>query len=46
MFEPDQHRLLPAYAFAGAALYLLPMLLIYIYFQDDILLGVQLSELK
>ena len=33
-------------AFAGAALYLLPMLLIYIYFQDDILLGVQLSELK
>lgn len=35
-----------AVAFAGAALYLLPMLLIYIYFQDDILLGVQLSELK
>lgn len=33
-------------AFAGAALYLLPMLLVYIYFQDDILLGVQLSELK
>ena len=33
-------------AFAGAALYLLPMLLIYMYFQDDILLGVQLSELK
>ena len=31
---------------AGATLYLLPMLLIYIYFQDDILLGVQLSELK
>ncbi len=33
-------------AFAGAALYLLPMLLVYMYFQDDILLGVQLSELK
>lgn len=33
-------------AFAGAALYLLPMLLVYLYFQDDILLGVQLSELK
>ena len=33
-------------AFAVAALYLLPMLLIYLYFQDDILLGVQLSELK
>lgn len=33
-------------AFAGAALYLLPMLLVYIYFQNDILLGVQLSELK
>ena len=35
-----------AVAFAGAALYLLPMLLVYLYFQDDILLGVQLSELK
>ena len=33
-------------AFAGAALYLLPALLIYRYFQEDILLGVQLSELK
>ena len=33
-------------AFAGAALYLLPMLLVYVYFQEDILLGVQLSELK
>ena len=32
--------------FAGAALYILPMLLVYLYFQDDILLGVQLSELK
>ena len=29
-----------------AALYILPMLLVYLYFQDDILLGVQLSELK
>ena len=36
----------PGIAFAGAALYLLPMLLVYLYFQDDILLGVQLSELK
>lgn len=33
-------------AFAGAALYILPALLIYFYFQEDILLGVQLSELK
>lgn len=33
-------------AFAGAALYILPMLLVYVYFQEDILLGVQLSELK
>ncbi len=33
-------------AFAGAALYILPMLVMYFYFQEDILLGVQLSELK
>ncbi len=33
-------------AFAGAALYLLPALLVYWMFQDDILMGVQLSELK
>ena len=33
-------------AFAGAALYILPMLLVYLSFQDDILLGVQLSGLK
>jgi multiple sugar transport system permease protein len=33
-------------AFAGAALYILPALLVYLYFQEDILLGVQLSELK
>lgn len=33
-------------AFAGAALYILPALLVYFYFQEDILLGIQLSELK
>lgn len=33
-------------AFAGAALYILPALLIYFFFQEDILLGVTLSELK
>jgi len=33
-------------AFAGAALYLLPALFIYFFFQEDILLGVTLSELK
>lgn len=33
-------------AFAGAALYILPALFIYLYFQEDILLGIQLSELK
>ncbi len=33
-------------AFAGAALYILPTLLIYFYFQEDILMGIQLSELK
>jgi len=33
-------------AFAGAALYIVPMLVMYFYFQEDILLGVQLSELK
>ena len=32
--------------FAGAALYTLPALLIYLYFQNDILEGVQLTELK
>lgn len=32
--------------FAGAALYSLPMLFIYLYFQEDILQGLQLSELK
>ncbi len=33
-------------AFAGAALYILPALFVYFYFQEDILLGVALSELK
>ncbi|MGI6690244.1 MAG: carbohydrate ABC transporter permease [Christensenellales bacterium] len=33
-------------AFAGAALYILPALLIYSYFQEDILLGIQLSDMK
>ncbi|MDR3050244.1 MAG: carbohydrate ABC transporter permease [Oscillospiraceae bacterium] len=33
-------------AFAGAALYILPTLILYFYFQEDILLGVQLSDLK
>ena len=32
--------------FAGAALYTLPALLIYLYFQEDIVAGIQLSELK
>ncbi len=33
-------------AFAGATLYMIPALLIYLYFQKDIETGVQLSELK
>ncbi len=33
-------------AFAGAALYIVPALLIYTYFQEDILLGIQLSDMK
>lgn len=33
-------------AFAGSALYNLPTLLIYLYFQEDIVAGIQLSELK
>ena len=32
--------------FAGAALYIVPALLIYLYFQKDILSGIQLTELK
>ncbi len=33
-------------AFASAALYILPALLMYTYFQEDILLGIQLSDMK
>lgn len=33
-------------AFAGAALYILPAILIYLFFQNDIAAGIQLSELK
>lgn len=33
-------------AFAGAALYILPAIFVYLFFQDDILSGIQLSELK
>lgn len=33
-------------AFAGSALYILPALLIYLFFQEDIVTGIQLSELK
>lgn len=33
-------------AFAGAALYILPALMVYLFFQEDILTGIQLSELK
>lgn len=32
--------------FAGASLYILPALFVYLYFQEDILSGVQLTELK
>lgn len=32
--------------FAGAVLYILPALFIYLYFQEDILSGIQLTELK
>ena len=32
--------------FAGATIYILPALFIYLYFQKDILDGIQLSELK
>lgn len=33
-------------AFAGSTLYILPAMLIYFYFQEDIVAGIQLSELK
>ena len=32
--------------FAGAALYILPALFVYLYFLKDILTGIQLTELK
>ena len=34
------------YEFAGAALYILPALLIYLFFQEEILAGIQLTEMK
>ena len=34
------------FEFAGAALYILPALFVYLFFQTDILSGIQLSELK
>ena len=33
-------------AFAGAAIYILPALFIYLFFREDIQMGIQLSELK
>ncbi|MBQ9308820.1 MAG: carbohydrate ABC transporter permease [Clostridia bacterium] len=33
-------------AFAGSALYILPALFVYFFFQEDIVAGIQLSELK
>lgn len=33
-------------AFAGAALYIMPAMLIYVCFQEDILIGIQLSDMK
>ena len=34
------------FEFAGAGLYILPALLIYLFFQEDILAGIQLTEMK
>ena len=34
------------FEFAGAALYMLPALFVYLFFERDILEGVQLTELK
>ena len=34
------------FEFAGAGLYILPALLIYLFFQEDILSGIQLTEMK
>lgn len=36
----------PGSSFAGAALYLLPALMVYLFFRDDIVTGIQLTELK
>ena len=34
------------FEFAGAALYILPALFVYMFFQEDILSGIQLTEMK
>ena len=34
------------FEFAGAGLYILPALLVYLFFQEDILSGIQLTEMK
>ena len=34
------------FEFAGAALYILPAMLVYFFFQKDILSGIQLTEMK
>ena len=34
------------FEFAGATLYILPALFVYLFFQDDILSGIALTELK
>ena len=34
------------FEFAGAGLYILPALLVYLFFQEDILAGIQLTEMK
>lgn len=36
----------PEIAFAGAAIYILPAMFVYFFFQEDIQMGIQLSELK
>lgn len=43
----NQLVVMPAgYEFAGAVLYMLPAVLVYLFFQEDIVSGVQLTELK
>ena len=34
------------FEFAGASLYILPALFVYLFFQEDILSGIQLTEMK